>query len=58
MPNVRDQVVQTMRGPKAGTGTSSPKRSTLSTAVVAEVADLSERTFWVRILARVIGGPR
>src|SRR5215471_18083344 len=42
------QLVQTMRGPKAGTGTSSPKRSTFISLVVAEIANDPERAHALR----------
>jgi hypothetical protein len=52
--------LQTMRGPKAGTGTASPNVSTFITASwwhSSHVTD-SERAPFSRMLANVIGGPR
>jgi hypothetical protein len=54
------QTVQTMRGPKAGTATASPKASTFITASRWQSWQVteSERTPFARMLASVIGGPR
>jgi hypothetical protein len=54
------QPVQTIRGPKDGTGTASPNLSTFMTALWWQSVQLtqSERTPCARMLRKSIGGPR